>query len=345
MHAAEGVLEVTRAELRQGRLDEAFRAGASAVVLVDDPRVEALWRTLVERPDEPSPTAQVGAAARERLPWEAPLADVARNHLGSNSDLESQLGDQVRCVPGGIGFVARKVELSRADGTFVTTPAQFKDGATTYQLPTATLATIWELASDIWRSLMPQDTGTSYCATLERLKYSDDLNSFAELARMLHASGGRWSVLGHRIDVYVETMRRFTDHRLACQALALLCLVPWLRPALERRAAARAETSPKYGNLAGGTIIGHPHTDGRFVNCLCGARDALRTEILTRNGWIEMPMSPSKLSIIPGSQLTALNGVPATIHRVVHTEREVNGDKPSWCNVTLVFGLKSPSSS
>ena len=334
------ITEVARSDLTPGRLAEVFRGGAGAVVLTDDERVSQLWHDLVERSGGGSETA-------ESLPWEDALFDVVRNHRSNPADLEGQLGDLVRCVPGGLGYVARKIDVTKSPGgdAMTSVPAAFQRRDQTYGIPPETLATLWELATDIWVSLVPPDRAAPYCVAFERLKYSDDLKSFEELAEFLQYSGGTWAKLGHQLDGHAELMRRLTNNRPLRHVLAMLCMFPSLARPLHRRAAAKASRSAEFGNTNGGTIIGHPHTDGRYANCMCSARDAIRTEIMAEDRWLPIPMSTDRLAILPGADLGRVVGINPTVHRVIHTEPLASQRKPSWSNVTMIVGLKDPARS
>src|SRR3546814_13114798 len=59
-------------QLAAGRLGALFREGAIGVVIKGDPRIQKAWEMLL-------PRMKAANAGEERLPWEAPVVDMARN--------------------------------------------------------------------------------------------------------------------------------------------------------------------------------------------------------------------------------------------------------------------------
>lgn len=98
------IVEVTADRLAPGKLYRLFHRGAIAVVLVDDPRVRRAWEALV--------LEATGPGVAEDLPWNASLLEIARHHQ-AGTDVSDRLGDVVEFFPDTIGYIGRKLELSR----------------------------------------------------------------------------------------------------------------------------------------------------------------------------------------------------------------------------------------
>src|SRR3546814_9468662 len=65
-------MHLDASQLAAGRLGALFREGAIGVVIKGDPRIQKAWEMLL-------PRMKAANAGEERLPWEAPVVDMARN--------------------------------------------------------------------------------------------------------------------------------------------------------------------------------------------------------------------------------------------------------------------------
>src|SRR3546814_7245803 len=94
-------MHLDASQLAAGRLGALFREGAIGVVIKGDPRIQKAWEMLL-------PRMKAANAGEERLPWEAPVVDMARN-LYSAGGLNST-GDVMHFSPGRIGYIGRKLD-------------------------------------------------------------------------------------------------------------------------------------------------------------------------------------------------------------------------------------------
>src|SRR3546814_12643285 len=60
---------------------------------------------------------------------------------------------------------------------------------------------------------------------------------------------------------------------------ALLCLSPWLRPAVMKLNGLFHKADRKHAVAEGESIIGKPHYDGRYFSELSGERDTILTQL------------------------------------------------------------------
>src|SRR3546814_986423 len=92
---------------------------------------------------------------------------------------------------------------------------------------------ISDWSSDVCSSdLAPGKVPTPFKAVVQRLKYQHSYTDIGRLCDLVESASGRWSQLGYRLDRYREMARGpFAAQGLA-DIFALLCLSPWLRPAV-----------------------------------------------------------------------------------------------------------------
>ena len=150
------------------------------------------------------------------------------------------------------------------------------------------------------------------------------------------------SKIGRAVDTYKGLLVGPFDYRYLRDAIALLCVVPGqgrLIRALNEllRPLSRMKNPPKHTR-----IIGQPHSDGRIITCLASDRDVIRTELYDGKRWVELPMTPDALYILPNS-IPSEYRVEPTFHRVLHIGQDARSPS-TRPNVTLVVGVWSPVS-
>ncbi len=320
------IFEIGWEELQQGVLAAAFARGAVAAVLRSDGKLRQLWRRLLENP-------------AERLPWEAPLIDIARNHHGSR-DITVSLGDVYYFQPGRHGYIARKLEIDRSAGTDQTEvrPALFHQGEGQFALPSETIAECCRMADRIVLAMTPAGEDLHhYKVAVQRLKYQRSVAEFGSLANLTADSLGRWGRVGFSIDCNREGMAGPLSHKGPADLMGMLMLMPVVRNvasavnALANRFDGRRHTAP------GDKIIEGPHYDSRLFTALCGLRENIRTEVYAKGRWEELPVGLDSIAVFPGSLARSTCGLRPTMHRVLQTSDAVMGDTRT-ANVTLLLG-------
>src|SRR3546814_16342066 len=81
---------------------------------------------------------------------------------------------------------------------------------------------------------------------------------------------------------------------------ALLCLSPWLRPAVMKLNVLFHKADRKHAVAEGESIIGKPHYDGRSFSALSGERDTILTQLFDGPRWIGVEWNTGDLVVIPG---------------------------------------------
>src|SRR3546814_19269696 len=96
------------------------------------------------------PRMKAANAGEERLPWEAPVVDMARN-LYSDGGLNCT-DDVMHFSPGRIGYIGRKLELEPdpATGGLRCFPPVLGPGAASFTQAQAALEICWRLVNDLF---------------------------------------------------------------------------------------------------------------------------------------------------------------------------------------------------
>jgi hypothetical protein len=327
------IVEVTADKLGPSELCRLFHQGAIAVVLVGDPRVRRVWEALVLHATRP------GIA--EDLPWNASLVEIARNHR-AGTDVGGRLGDVVEFFPGAIGYIGRKLELSRhpTTGELSCQPATFSRRGITSDPDLSVFSLCWEIIADLMKSA-GDGTAPVYRVAVQRLKYEHDLTDIVRLCELMESNfAGRWTRIGRALDTYRRAARGPLKSKYLCNIFAFLCLAPALRQYLLRLNAMVAR-SDRVWRTNGETIIGEPHYDARYFSCLCGARENIVTEAYDGHVWHELRVAPDRLVILPGSSAWRKWGIRPTLHRVLHTTQ--TSQPQAHANVTLLLGATASS--
>lgn len=302
------IAECPYSDFSPGRLGDYFRAGARAVLL-DDPRAADIWHRLL---GPCSPTASSGGGSL--FPWDHSLLQIARNHCAGNIDA----GDMLRFIPGGFGYIARKLILvPKSDGSIETLPAHFSDFVISQEL----LRIVWELMTDVLRSTFPAESPLpSYAVSIELLKYPSSFKEVEQIAALLGDTCGKWTRLGMQMDTWKMQAVGLFDLRFVRDGTALASIIPGLRELL--RTFNRWMTPFSYKQVPEGRcIIGDPHCDGtKIVTALLSERETLTTEIHTGLGWITLPLNRDRLAIFPSSKIDRGLDIHPTLHRVLVQE-------------------------
>lgn len=327
------IIEVTADRLGPGELCRLFHQGAIAAVLVGDPRVRRVWEALV--------LDATGPGVADDLPWNASLLEIARNHR-AGTDVSDRLGDVVEFFPGAIGYIGRKLELSRdpTTGELSCQPAMFSRRSTTSNPDLSVFPLCWEIVADVMGSV-GDGTANVYRVAVQRLKYEHDL---ADIIRLYELMGSnftdRWTRIGRALDTYRRAARGPLKSKYLSNIFAFLCLAPPLRQQLLRLNAMVAR-SDRVWRTNGETIIGEPHYDsGRYFSGLCGARGNIVTEAYDGHVWHELRIAPDRLVILPGGPAWRKWGIRPTLHRVLHTTRA--SQSQAHANITLLLGGAPP---
>jgi hypothetical protein len=318
------IVESELDSLKAGDLAKIFNDGAQAVV-VKSREIKSLWDQLIENNDE-------------ILPWEARLIDIARNYHG-HGDITTSLGDVFYFQPGHHGYIARKLEVSRDPaGKAEIFPPRFLQGSGYYAHEARLIEACCRVVDRIAEALgMGTASQPSYKVAIQRLKYQRRSEEFERLADVAANSLGRWGRAGARVDRNRNGLRGPLRRKGPADVMALLMMAPGLR---------------KIGNALnnlmprnwmdecrpGETVIEGAHIDHRYFSLLCGQRANMRTEIHDGQGWHPLPIGLDAIVCLPGTLATGLCGVPATLHRVIHTDGDMDTGTERSSNVTFLLG-------
>lgn len=324
------VFEIAFDALGDGVLAKEFAAGASAAVITAERWVREAWQRLVQNP-------------AERLPWESPITEIARNHRGGG-DITSTIGDTYSFRPGRHAHFARKLELIRSGNgsLFECSPSAFVQGDSAVAPDRAGLEVCWEVGSKIMRALAPAGADDSeFRVVVQRLKYQVNPADFERIFHLVEDSLGGWARMGYSLDTKREDATGFLSPRGVCDAYALLSLIRPLGGLLDRLNKMSARYDERDRVNGSGVVVSKAHLDGRYFSGLCGSRTSVRTEVLSNNRWIELDIGLDSLCVIPGRLAHERFGLKPVLHRVIHEVRDGNpGDDARESNVTLLVGAK-----
>lgn len=322
------IVEIAAAELQLGMLASLFAQGAAAVLVHMDGRLRSIWADLIED-------------TREKLPWEVPLLDIARNHHGSN-DITATLGDMYYFQPGHHGYIARKVEIDRRpDGSREVIPPVFVSEEERQEIDREVLDECCTIVDRIMEAMIPPERNPApYRVAVQRLKYQETLQDFERLANMMQHSLGRWGRAGFALDRSRGRLEGPLAKKGVSDVVGAMLMMPGVRrPAswMARRFNGSAGVDANGAELA---IYERAHHDERFFTALCGTRDCVQTQVMTSKGWIELPIGLDTLAVFPGSLAQRHYGIAPTLHRVVHvhSERGPERTRRRADNVSLLLG-------
>jgi hypothetical protein len=307
-------------ELGPGVLLEAFIAGKSAAIIECGDFVETLWSMLLHDPDE-------------KLPWELPLVDLARNHV-RGKDLPSTLGDVFYFQPGHHSYIARKLEITPLDRQV--SPSKFRQGDEEVSPSREVVNLCCSFVDKVMIAISPRGKPIpKYKVAVQRLKYQANWGDYQALTELIEDSLARWGRKGYGLDVVRSQLAGPFSRKGISDLVALVMMIARPRGAMNSKNATAGNDHE--GCNSGPRIYEHSHTDFRFFTALCGSRNNVRTEVLVEGKWLELPVNLNAIAIYPGT--IGLNGtsVAPTTHRVVHTTSpEVTHGRAS--NVTVVLG-------
>jgi len=324
------VFEIAFDALGDGVLAKEFAAGAAAAVITAEKWVREAWQRLVQNPVE-------------RLPWEAPITEIARNHRGGR-DITSTIGDTYSFRPGRHAQIARKLELTRSSNgsLFECSPSAFFQGVTEVAPDRAGLEVCWKVGSEIMRALSPVgNDGGEFRVIVQRLKYQVNPADVERIYHLVEDSLGGWARMGYSLDTKREGAAGFLGARGVSDAYALLSLIPPFGGLLDRlnKVSARYDERDKVNGS--GMVVSKAHLDTRYFSGLCGSRKSVRTEVFSNNRWIELDIGLDSICVIPGRLAHEHFGLKPILHRVIHEVRDGSpGDDARDSNVTLLVGAK-----
>jgi hypothetical protein len=304
-------------ELEPGVLLDAFKAGHVAAIIECGDLVETLWSLLLHHPEE-------------KLPWELPLLDIAKNHV-RGKDLPSTVGDVFYFQPGHHSYIARKLEIARADGPRVS-PASFHQGGKQIAPSEELVNLCCSFVDRVMLSLRPAGRPVpDYKVAVQRLKYQGEWDDYQALTELIEDSLARWGRKGYALDA----LRGRLAAPLARKGVSDLAAMLMMMAGSPRSAGGSNDIARRQDARA--NVYEHSHVDYRYFTALCGCRDNVRTEVLVDGKWLELPVNLDAITVYPGTMGLKGTSVAPTVHRVVHTGMaDVSHDRAS--NVTVLLG-------
>lgn len=302
-----------------------------AAIIKGNDNIECLWRSL--------------ACNDVDLPWNAPLYDLSAN-LVPHDDLTQVLGDMFYFKPGRHSYIARKIEICVDEGRYVTRPAIFQGQHGRWQMNEQQREACWHFSIEVMKALAPPETedaelASDLKAVVQQLKYHDTAAGHDALFQLLRNSLGPWARIGYGLDRRREELRGALGRRGISDTLALLSLLPPLRPPINGLNHLAAYFDKRGVVPEGYRLLVKAHIDTRYFSALCGSRHNLRTEVFVDGAWMPLPISQSDLVIFPGSRARMAYGILPTLHRVLQAEDEAPfGVEPGPANTTLLLGAK-----
>jgi hypothetical protein len=307
-------------ELGPGVLLQAFVTGKSAAIIECGDFVETLWSMLLEDP-------------HEKLPWELPLVDLARNHV-RGKDLPSTLGDVFYFQPGHHSYIARKLEISPLDGQV--SPSKFRQGDEEVSPSPEVVNLCCSFVDKIMMAISPPGKPIpKYKVAVQRLKYQADWGDYQALTELVEDSLARWGRKGYVLDVLRSQVAGPFSLKGISDLMALVMMMTRRREAMNKKS--KIAGNDHEGSNSPARIYEHSHTDFRFFTALCGSRSNVRTEVLVDGKWLELPVNLNAIAIYPGTIGLKGTSIEPTTHRVVHRiSHEESCGRAS--NVTVVLG-------
>lgn len=299
-----GIVGLKSGEL--GRVGDLFRGGAPAVVLEDDTRIGAILSRMLD------PAVALAA-------WNSSFLELARNHIAG----DSHHGDMLRFTPEGIGHVARKILIVADDtGQARAEPATVQQGSQDVpSLPIEVVSPIWNLMAEIVDASTPAgDTFPPYAIEVASLAYPRVSRDFESIEALLRDSSRGGTRLGRRIDARHAGAAGAFSGKVLNRPYAVLSVVPGASRLLRSLNDRAKRRSPMHRVPVGDQIVGEPHFDGsKAITALATVRRSIRTEFFVDEGWHELPLSSSALTVFPSAWLSDRLGVTPTLHRVLLT--------------------------
>jgi hypothetical protein len=307
-------------ELKPGVLLDAFKAGSVAAIIRCDEFVETLWSMLLNDPEE-------------KLPWELPLVDLARNHV-RGKDLPSTLGDVFYFQPGHHSYIARKLEITPLDRQV--SPSKFYQGNRQVSPNRELVSLSCSFVHKVMGAINPLGQPVpNYKVAVQRLKYQADWDDYQALTHLIEDSLARWGRKGYVLDA----LRSQVAAPFAGKGISDLMALGMMMSGNRKRMSRTNSNAPngRFKETSPARIYEHSHTDLRFFTALCGSRKNVRTEVLFDGQWLELPVNLNAVAIYPGTMGANGTSIRPTTHRVIHTASpEASHGRIS--NVTVLLG-------
>lgn len=307
-------------ELEPGVLYDAFTSGTSAALVECDDLLQKLWSMLLLDPEE-------------KLPWELPLVDIARNHV-RGKDLPSTLGDVFYFQPGHHSYIGRKLEITPSDPPSVI-PAKFHQEGNVIAPKEELVNLCCSFVDRIMRSISsPQKPIPDYKVAVQRLKYQAEWEDYEALTALIEDSLARWGRKGFTLDVLQGQVSPPFARKGVSDLMALLMMargsgLPSKKPGGNRDIDESGDCETR--------IYEHSHVDFRYFTALCGQRQNVLTQVFVGGKWHELPVNLDTIAIYPGTMCLEGTSLSPTVHRVVHrSSPPMPGDRGS--NVTVLLG-------
>lgn len=317
-------------DVTAGSLARLFAAGNAAVLIHCPDLVSTLWRDLLENDEE-------------QLPWQAPLVNIARNYHGS-ADITASLGDLFYFQPGRHGYIARKMALSREQeaGRVASRPASFVQDEGHYVPGQAILDQCWLLGQRLMAAIIPDGALPGrFEVAVQRLKYQETAEDFANLGALARNSMGRWGRAGCALDERRWEAAGVFSPRGLSDLYGLVAHIPAMRRLVQRVNEMLLRRDPSRRVASGQRVIEGAHYDYRYLTALCGRRERTLTQVFAGGQWHDLPIDLDTLAVFPGTIASHVLGLPNVLHRVVHLDGKAataGPRNPRTDDVTLLIG-------
>ena len=319
------ISDIESFDLKAGELLKRFRAGAQVICLRNCAQVQQIFDFFV------------GDAGIGTEFWREDIFNLAENHIAG----DFEFGDMCRFEKNQFGHLARKFCFypDPVNGRFVTHPDFYGDAEMGVSKNPDMLRKVWDLALEIQQCAAETPINPAeYAVKIELLKYPSSAENLEKLFRFIANSESRWSRLGRRIDYAVSTAGGPLGARYVKDLYGILSVMPGFGQLL-KVLNEKFCSSDYYSVPKDKILVGPPHTDGdRYLTMLSGKRNVMTTEFFADGNWIEIPVEPTSLSILPTRMYERSMQVPATVHRYLidRSDTMVAKDSP---NVTFLIGV------
>lgn len=324
MKIHDALISCSRADLQPGKLGILFKDGGKAGIVENDPRIKCLWDSLFGFPV---------IVEEMSYPWDSTIEEIAQNHQKGSI----VLGDMVRFIPGGLGYIARKAVLLKDSGNGLKTiPEKFygKKGCTEFNKEF--LQIVWEVIHDVLQSMFPQNYALpAYGIKIELLKYPKGQASLDEINALLDDVSGIWTKIGRQLDKKRSETTGFLGLRGLKDLYALGHLIPGINNILDglNKSLPGANKREVSENAI---LIGEPHVDNKILTALISDRDIIKTQVYDekQEQWVTLPLTIDSLAFFPARLMNKKLQISPTIHRILLSKTR-DGEEVLRPNITL----------